>query len=153
VLIWNPTRRVFHPVLPILQVDEVSFPRNIDNIGPLFKELKADPGALQKILRLAVPVVTLFFEYWDPVTSTLVIQGRASGCAVGPRHVITLANFPGGSIPDRVLVVHQLVCRPPCPTCPTCPPCPPCPPCRLCPPVNTTEFLHTKKEQLLVVLW
>eukprot|EP01127_Copromyxa_protea_P000896 TRINITY_DN1081_c0_g2_i1.p1 TRINITY_DN1081_c0_g2~~TRINITY_DN1081_c0_g2_i1.p1 ORF type:complete len:167 (+),score=10.98 TRINITY_DN1081_c0_g2_i1:414-914(+) len=51
------------PVIPILENDQVSFPHNNDNIGPLFKEIRQAPEVLPTVLRLAVPVVTLFFEY------------------------------------------------------------------------------------------
>jgi len=70
--------------------------------------MKESDELKQNVLRLSVPVVTLFLENWNAGTSSYVVQGRCSGCAVDACHVISLAHFPNNSIPDRILVARSL---------------------------------------------
>lgn len=107
-LVWDPTKRMFMTALFLKDNDNaIAFPTKLDKYPDPYTLLHDDSELATKLIDNSTCTVTLFLYYWDNVVRELVEKGRLSGCAVGPRHVITVANFPEKAIPQSVLVVKD----------------------------------------------
>jgi len=110
-LVFDPTKSVFYCALAIKPNKTLTLPTKIARYPPCF-QLIAEQTLANKIIEHSACVVSLFLEYYDIDSSTIVKIARVSGCAVGPRHVLTLAHFPDGKLPVNVVVVKDLYAPP-----------------------------------------
>jgi len=106
-LIWDPNKRLFLPVVVIDHDQELRFPRRISHYPTPFQQLQEEQTT-KTISAISNYVVRLLFNYWDLTTAEqMTTKAIASGVAVGPRHVLTLAHFSEFGLPTSVTVIKD----------------------------------------------